>query len=171
MHLTVSTSGGSAAYREQTIEVTLGPKGAFETANLGRLARRVPASQVVSAVPERLRHAKPPKPPREPRLPPVVETIRKALEWRRELDAGEVASQADIARREGLTRARVTQVLMLLRLAPDIQKAILAIREMSDPPTIGESILRPIAYLSNPRRQMKAFQERFRSAQHGEPTR
>jgi hypothetical protein len=143
------------------VEVALGPKGAFENGNLGRLTRRVPASQVVSAVTERQRRARPPKPPREPRTPPVVETLRKALAWRQELDAGEVASQADIARREGLTRARVTQVLMLLRLAPDIQKAILAIREMPSPPVIGEHILRPIACLDSPRRQMAAFGEQM----------
>jgi len=161
VHLTLDDSSGFAAYREQTVEVALGPKEAFGTVNLGRLTRQVPASQVVSAVPERLRQARPPKPPRGPRLPPVVETLRKALDWRRELDAGEVASQADIARREGLTRARVTQVLILLRLCPDIQKAILAIRETPNPPALGEHILRPIACLGSPMRQMAAFDARI----------
>ena len=161
VHLTLDDSSGSVAYREQTVEVALGPKGAFGTANLGRLTRRVPASQVVSAVPERLRQARPPREPRGPRLPPVVETLRKALDWRRELDAGEVLSQADIARREGLTRARVTQVLILLRLCPDIQKAILAIRESPRPPAIGENVMRPIACLGSRRRQLAAFEARM----------
>ena len=39
----------------------------------------------------------------------------RALEWQRQLDSGEVRSKADIARREGLTRARVTQIMNLLR--------------------------------------------------------
>ena len=144
------------------MEVALGPKGAFGTANLGCLTRQVLASQVVSAVPERLRQVRPPKPLR---LPPVVETLRKALDWRRELDTGAIASQADIARREGLTRARVTQVLILLRLCPDIQKAILAIREMPNPPALGERILRPIACLGSRRRQMAAFEPRIAGLQ------
>ena len=33
-----------AAYREQTVEVTLGPKGAFENGNIGTLIRRKDAS-------------------------------------------------------------------------------------------------------------------------------
>ena len=41
-----------AAYREQTVEIALvGPKGAFESGNIGTLTRRVPADRVVSAVP------------------------------------------------------------------------------------------------------------------------
>jgi hypothetical protein len=91
----------------------------------------------------------------------VVQTLRKALLWREELDAGVVASQADIARREGITRARVTQVLILLRLCPDIQKAILAIRESPDPPALGEHVLRPIACLGSRRRQIAAFEARM----------
>ncbi|MCD6405208.1 MAG: hypothetical protein J7M19_05240 [Planctomycetes bacterium] len=114
--------------------MTLGPDWAFETGNLGRLTRRVPASHVVNAVPERTRRAKRKRPPKEPKVPSVVQTLRKALEWRRQLDAGEVATQADIARREGVTRARVTQVLMLLRLAPEIQEHILNL-----PKSVGRS--------------------------------
>ncbi len=97
-----------AAYREQIVEVALGPKGAFEDGNIGTLTRRVAAGQIVSALPPRVRNRKPPKAPGMPR---VVELLRKALEWQALLESGEVPSQAAIARREGLTRARVTQVL------------------------------------------------------------
>ena len=51
IHRTLEGSAGSATYCEQTVEVTLGPKGAFENGNIGTLTRRVPADQVVSAVP------------------------------------------------------------------------------------------------------------------------
>ena len=37
--------------------------------------------------------------------PRVAELLRKAIEWRALLTAGEVAAQAAIARREGITRA------------------------------------------------------------------
>jgi hypothetical protein len=66
VHVTVDDVSGSAKYREQPVEVALGPKGAFENGNIGRLTRRVHAGQVVSAVPERQRRARRPKPRREP---------------------------------------------------------------------------------------------------------
>ena len=37
-----------AAYREQTVEIALGPKGAFENGNIDALRLRAPPSQVVS---------------------------------------------------------------------------------------------------------------------------
>ncbi|MDY7011872.1 MAG: hypothetical protein SVV80_14160, partial [Planctomycetota bacterium] len=149
---------GSVELRDQTVEVALGPEGAFENGNIGVLTRQVPADRVVCAVPLPRYAPKPPEPPKEPRTPPVVETLRKALEWRRQLDAGEVASQAEVARREGLTRARVTQVMMLLRLAPEIQERILDMPESISRPRISERALRPIVKL-NPRGQLVAFQD------------
>ncbi len=41
--------------------------------------------------------------------------LKRAIEWQRQLAAGQVRSRAAIARREGLTRARVTQIMNLLR--------------------------------------------------------
>jgi CRP-like cAMP-binding protein len=46
---------------------------------------------------------------RQPRGPAA--RLARALEWQRELDSGEVASRAEIARREGISRARVTQIM------------------------------------------------------------
>jgi hypothetical protein len=48
-----------------------------------------------------------------------------AIEWRRQLDAGEVQNKAEIAQQEGITRARVTLVMRLLRLAWEFQEQIL----------------------------------------------
>jgi len=39
-----------AAYREQMVEIALGPKGAFENGNIGALRRRMLSDKVVSAV-------------------------------------------------------------------------------------------------------------------------
>ena len=49
------------------------------------------------------------KPPREPKGPRVVESLRKTIEWKALLESGKIDRPADIARREGITRARVTQ--------------------------------------------------------------
>jgi hypothetical protein len=145
VHATQNGHNGApvAAYREQTVEIALGPKGAFENGNIGALTRRVAADRVVGAIPPRLGK---PKPPKEPRMPRVTEFLRKAIEWQRQLDAGEVRNQAEIARREGITRARVTQVLCLLRLSPEIQEKIFALPETSHRPAITERSLRPIAH-------------------------
>ena len=52
-----------AAYREQTVEIALGPKGAFENGNFGALTRQVLLDKGISGMPPR--RAKP-KTPREP---------------------------------------------------------------------------------------------------------
>ncbi len=47
---------------------------------------------------------------------PEKHIIHKAVEWQEMLDEGEVSSLAQIAKIEGLTRARVTQIMNLLKL-------------------------------------------------------
>lgn len=53
--------------------------------------------------------------------PTVVKLLAIAEEWQRQLDAGDVHHRADISHREGLSRARVTQILNLLKLHPAIK--------------------------------------------------
>jgi hypothetical protein len=77
----------------------------------------------------------------------VVELLRTAQEWRRQIDAGEVDNQAAIARREGITRARVTQIMALTRLAPEIQECVLSLPDTVGRPKLTEHVLRPIARL------------------------
>jgi hypothetical protein len=88
----------------------------------------------------------------------VIETLRKALEWRRQLDAGEVANQAAIARREGVTRARVTQVLMLVHLAPAIQEYVLNLPKNTSHEGISERRLRPITHAESHHEQISRFE-------------
>ena len=156
VHITLKGNVGSATYREQTVEIALGPKGAFENGNIGILTRRVPTGQVVSAVPPPRGKPKPPKVPRTPR---VVDFLRKALEWQALLASSEVKNQAAIARREGISRVRVTQVMWLVRLAPEIQQHVLAMPETIRRPAISERALRPIAQLEDATDQKTRFQE------------
>ena len=67
-----------AAYREQTVEIASGPKGAFENGSIGALRRRALPYQVLSAFPPGRGD---PKPTREPKIPRVVELLRKAIVW------------------------------------------------------------------------------------------
>ena len=139
----------------QTVEVALGPKRTFENGNIGTLTRRVPADRVVSAVPPCRGTLK--RSP-EPKTPRVAELLRQAIAWRALLKSGdEVATQAALARREGLTRARVTQILGLLRLAPAIQHHILAMPTTVGRPTISERVLRSITMFDDQQQQLHAF--------------
>jgi len=119
-HLAQDAQSGTRTdtYREQIVDISIGPKGAFENANIGALTRRVSADWVVDALPPLQGNLELPKVPRTPR---VVELLRKAIEWQILLEFGEIVNKADIARQEGITRARVTQVMGVLRLAPEIQ--------------------------------------------------
>jgi len=148
------------AIREQTVEIALGPKGAFKNGNVGAVTRNVAANRVVSALPEPRGR---PGPAKEPKTPRVVELLRKALEWQALLESGEVRNQTEIAQREGITRARVTQVMGLPRLAPEIREHILAMPNTCHRQTITERALRPIAHLDSTE-QRGAFQALIRTS-------
>jgi len=154
VHVTPEDTNDFSTHQEQTVEIALGPKGAFENGNIGAIKRRVPTDGVVNALPPRLLKPKPKKTPRTPR---VAELLRKAMEWQGHLESGKGIIQADIARREGLSRARVTQIMYLLNLAPDIQKHILSMPEAVQRHKVTERSIRPITKLVKPRKQMEAF--------------
>jgi hypothetical protein len=171
VHVAADGQAGApvAAYREQTVEIALGPlpasrcaaarqagKGAFESGNVGTLTRQVPADRVINALPPRVRNRKPPKAPQTPR---VVELLRKALEWQALLESGEVGNQAEIARREGITRARVTQVMGNAAARTRDPAHILSMPDAVRRPAITERALRPIAQLKNASKQKAKFGE------------
>ena len=66
------------------------------------------------------------------------------------LASGQVKDQAEIARTAGITRARVTQIINLTQLAPDIQEAILNLEPTTDHvPRFREREVRSIAIVPN----------------------
>jgi hypothetical protein len=156
VHATQNGHNGApvAAYREQTVEIALGPKGAFENGNIGTLTRRVLTDEVVSAAPAPRGKMKPPK---EPKTPRVLGFLRKAIEWQALMESGEIASQADIARREGITPARVTQIMGLIRLAPEIRKHILSMPDVDHRPPVTERMLRPVIAVMDCDDQVREF--------------
>ena len=58
------------------------------------------------------------------RRPRICEQLELARRYRAMLDAGLARSQSELARKEGVTRARMSQVLALLGLAPRVLAAI-----------------------------------------------
>jgi hypothetical protein len=97
------------------------------------------------------------KPILVPKIPRVVELLRKAIEWQALLESGTVATQADISRQEGIARTRVTQVMALLRLAPEIQEKIFSTLYTDRQPPVTERVLRPIATITDRHDQIREF--------------
>lgn len=67
--------------------------------------------------------AKPPPPPE--RVARVARLLALAHRWNDLIRSGSVRDRAELSRLIGVSRARVSQVMRLLDLAPDIQEAVL----------------------------------------------
>jgi len=66
-----------------------------------------------------------PEPERQGTIPRVSRLLALAHHIQELLNTGQVKDLAEVARRGRVTRARVTQIMNLLLLAPDIQEEIL----------------------------------------------
>ncbi len=93
-----------------------------------------------------------PSPPVVPkgRVPRVARLMALAIRFDGLSRDGTVADQAELARLGHVSRARLTQIMNLLNLAPDIQEAILFLPRIErgrDPVT--ERDLRPIAAVAD----------------------
>lgn len=90
-----------------------------------------------------------PKMPGAPaKLPHITKLMALAIRLEHLLATGQVKDQAEIARVAGITRARVTQIINLANLAPDIQQAILDLEPTTDPvPRFREREVRTIAIM------------------------
>ena len=102
----------------------------------------------------------PKPPPVKPRPPKITQLLALAIHWHNLIEKGEIRDYAQIARRTGLTRARVTQIMNLTLLAPRIQEDILflpKIRQGSDP--ISERNIRDIALEPRWDKQLKQWED------------
>jgi hypothetical protein len=73
--------------------------------------------------------------------------VALAQDWRKALDSGHYSSQADLARNKGISRARVTQILNLLRLSPAVIEFTLETGDPMGSRTITERRLRRLINL------------------------
>lgn len=108
----------------------------------------------------------PPTPP-EPRAPvrrpaKVARMLALAHHLQRLIDQGLVADRAALARKLGLTRARVTQLLDLLLLAPDLQDQVLALEAIDGVEPVTERAVRAMAADASWQAQRKASDSLFR---------
>lgn len=68
-----------------------------------------------------------------PRIPRITRLMALAIKFQDMVDCGEVRDYADLGRLGYVTRARITQIMNLLHLAPDIQERVLFFQSDADP--------------------------------------
>ncbi len=105
-----------------------------------------------------LRAGPAPAAPPPGRVPRVARLMALALRLDRLLREGAVPNAAELARLGHVTRARVSQILNLLNLAPDIQEALLFLPPTAagrDPIILRD--LQPIALTPDWKRQRKLW--------------
>ena len=99
--------------------------------------RKQPSIEIEGTLPERSKGLG----PRSASVPRVARVLALAIRLQKLIDAGEAASYAALERVAGASRARVSQILGLQNLAPDLQESILFLT--TDPPR--EKDIRKIA--------------------------
>jgi hypothetical protein len=101
-------------------------------------------------------------PPEAPsgRVPRVSRLMALAIRLDQLIRDGIAADQAELARLGHVSRARLTQVMNLLCLAPDIQEEILFLPEtIRGRDAITEKQLRPIAAIPSWRKQRQTWSD------------
>ncbi len=97
------------------------------------------------------------------RYPRAAQVLGLALQFQEMIDRGELRDYADLARLGCVSRERISQIMMLVWLAPDIQKAVLRLPPSGRAP-FSEGALRRIAKMPLWEDQRRASRELF-----GEP--
>jgi len=94
------------------------------------------------------------------KLPRITRLMALAIKFDGLIREGTVRDYADVARLGQVTRARVTQLMNLLLLAPDLQEQILFLpKTMSGRDPISERRLRRITAIVRWDRQRKAWRK------------
>jgi hypothetical protein len=97
------------------------------------------------------------KEPQEASPKPKIDWYGKAVEYQKMLSMGVAKNKAEIARIEGVSRARVTQILNLINLAPEIKNYLNFTADQNDLKTLTERRLRKISKIKNHRLQIENF--------------
>lgn len=105
-----------------------------------------------------------------PRIPRVARLMALAIKLQNMIDLGEIADYAEIARLGFVTRARVTQIMNLLLLAPDIQEDLLSLTvEAAGKSRVFERALREVGALVEWPEQKNRWKGRSPRIRRSEP--
>lgn len=151
---------------EFTVRFSNGPEGRREIRSGGEGATGPGTSPIPSVahqdkptpVPPHAIHAPAPPTPEAPtaeRVPKITQFLVLGHLFERLVRNGVIRDYAEIARRTGLTRARMTQIVNLTLLAPDIQEEILS--AAADHERLVERRLRPLGELADWKRQRESW--------------
>lgn len=94
------------------------------------------------------------------RVPRIARLMALAIRFDELIRNGDVADYAELARLAHVTRARITQIMNLLMLAPDIQESLLFLPHVEsgrDPIHLRQ--LQAVALVSDWRKQRKLWNE------------
>jgi predicted regulator of amino acid metabolism with ACT domain len=117
---------------------------------------------------QRVSAPKPKKSSAPAKLPHITKLMALAIRLEHLLASGQVKDQAEIARTAGITRARVTQIINLTQLAPDIQEAILNLEPTTDHvPRFREREVRTIAIVPNWEKQRMLWKRLVKQTSKG----
>ena len=111
-----------------------------------------------------------PGPSRRPLIPRIARLMALAIKFQGMVDRGEVRDYAEMARLGYVTRARITQIMNLLNLAPDLQEQILFAGDAQGPHAhlVERQLRRVLSAVDWPtqrRRIRAALQDQRRSIQ------
>jgi len=106
-----------------------------------------------------------PSPPPETQNPPK-HPFHLALRWRDQLAGNPRLTQAGIAAREGLSRARVTQIMNLLRLPETIQSLLQNLSPPLNIHSFSERQLRRLLTIGDSVHQLLAWQDLLQKLGH-----
>ena len=94
------------------------------------------------------------------RVPRISRLMALAIKFERLIQDGIVSDQSELARLAHVTQPRMTQIMNLLHLAPDIQESLLFLpRITAGRDAIHEKMLRPICTESNWKQQHRLWKE------------
>jgi hypothetical protein len=91
--------------------------------------RLQPAVRQINRAPKQIAPAADPA-TRRGRLPRITQVLAMALQFQEMIDRGEIRRHADLARLGCVSRERISQMMVLTWLAPDIQEAILRLPQV-----------------------------------------
>lgn len=97
-------------------------------------------------------------PAEEPEETEPINPVALALSFRKMLDQGTVRDQSQLAQQVDLTRARVTQLLNLLKLPPAVITELSAAKDSAKIAFFTERRLRSMTKLTSAQEQLEAFQ-------------
>ncbi len=90
-------------------------------------------------------NAEPPRPRPTSKVPRISRLMALAIRFNEMIRTGEASDMIELARRGHVTQPRMSQIMALNQLAPDIQEALLNLPARKGKPDIHEKRLRPIA--------------------------